>query len=491
MDDFTTSRICLAQIKREPEYVINNDLISSSNLTFEKGTNNTDNSIACHQFHPLLLKEEIKQELLDDEIISDEYVSFNTDIPLIIETSVRVKFIYCYYCNYGTNNKQNLTDHIFTHRLKCNQCSYTAFHNDSLTTHNNVCNYNRSLDEHMISHIGTQVDVNRGSQHRESQASKSLFECHDCGYQTISKITLKRHVKTHRKIGQFLCEVCGFCAHYKNVLKSHILTMHKNFSRNLKIRDSNCTGSTTKPKHEPFKSKIKVDRPLSYENYKHKSIHPKETPFHYNLCDCCNFSGYLKSHSMKREFTCDQCDFKTTTNNILQKHITIHSKEKRLKCSLCDYRSNFSFNLKAHLSKHLNEKPFTCDKCNFRTTTKYNLQTHKLIHSNEKRFKCGLCDFNSNFSYSLSHHLKKHTEGRLHKCDKCDYTTYINSNFQKHKVIHSKEQFNCAECDYKTRFKYNLRQHVIIHFKEKRFKCNLCDFSCNFLYMLKAHLKKH
>ncbi|KAF5282646.1 hypothetical protein FQR65_LT14242 [Abscondita terminalis] len=95
-----TCKICLNEIIEEPEP--NNDLMLKPKLEFpwEQDLNITDNPIACnvckikidaaHSLH--FVKEEIKHELFDDDIktdnvIDDDCVEFNTDIDVCFEES--------------------------------------------------------------------------------------------------------------------------------------------------------------------------------------------------------------------------------------------------------------------------------------------------------------------------------------------------------------------------------------------------------------------
>ncbi|KAF5287414.1 hypothetical protein FQR65_LT12239 [Abscondita terminalis] len=103
MSEMTTTTICLGQIKQESEFDLNDDLkpILKLELPPEQYPNITDNPVACntckqeidveHQFDTIFMKEEIKEELVEDginteDLVDDDSILFNTDIPLVKKT---------------------------------------------------------------------------------------------------------------------------------------------------------------------------------------------------------------------------------------------------------------------------------------------------------------------------------------------------------------------------------------------------------------------
>ncbi|KAF5278825.1 hypothetical protein FQR65_LT03513 [Abscondita terminalis] len=455
-----TCKICSRTIKQEPNFELNSDFVTNSKSSEDMSI--TDNPIACDQckveidsvhrlctqLHLPVVNEKIKQEpelnndsamleviykqdnpvvynrckveidqhhppfvkeerdpLDDEKIICDDYVSFTTDIPLITEENI----FYCYQCNYGTDNKKHLTDHIFTHRFKCNQ---------------------------FITHKKSQFDVC-------DQRISCSFECHDCGYQTISKITLKHHVRTHLKINSPFKS--------SGTLNEHLNTDERPFS---------CDNCDYK-----FFNKRNLR--------KHKIIHANEKQFTCNKCDykahtIYNLQMHKIIHSKDKQFNCDKCDYKTYSNYFLQKHKSIHSTDKPFRCGLCDFRCKLSCSLKMHMMKHSGERPFSCDKCDYKSYTNSNVVRHKFIHSEEKHFTCDKCGYKTRTIASLQNHKFIHSKKKRFSCDDCDYKGHTNANLQKHKIIHSLEKpFKCSLCDYCCNFSSSLKKHLMKHSDER------------------------
>ncbi|KAF5282771.1 hypothetical protein FQR65_LT02768 [Abscondita terminalis] len=357
----TTCRISLNEIKQElelddalelkpelPELHSEKDLSITTNLVmYNKSDAHNLDYQSCPELYPLLVKEEIKEEYCEDtikteQIIDDDCLLFNTDIPLCNEERFLVTVLYyCDRCTYSTNDKNNLADHIFTHRFRCNQCNYTTPDNDILIDHKqlhfmigslqcNSCNYTclekHSLDEHMSTHITLQNDVNEKSYQPVPQG---WFKCYYCGYKTINKITWKFHVKTHKKIGDFLCAMCTFKAHSKDNLNNHMLTMHKRMPTHHRKEDLN--------------------------------------------------------------FKCSLCDFCTKRWIILKEHLNIHffsfklTEKKPFECNLCNFRYKSLKSLKGHL-RLAHGKVFSCNECSYKTYGKLRFQSHTISHSKKKSF---------------------------------------------------------------------------------------------------------
>ncbi|KAF5287438.1 hypothetical protein FQR65_LT12263 [Abscondita terminalis] len=462
MSDITTTkcRICLGQIKQESEFEPIDD--TTLELKSERDLSITDNPVACnkckieidadHRFHTSFVKEEIKRELVEEEInnedlVVDDCMLFKTDIDEKIRVNI---FYYCDQCNYATNDKKNLTDHVFTHRFKCDRCSYTTIDNCSLINHKqthimtgtlkcNVCNYtcleSRSLHEHMSSHMGARFDI----YHQLWPSSKRFFKCHDCGYQTFSKITLKIHMRIHKKLSGGLLTMDKIVSGANRPLKINSKNV-KQIRLNKKVSKSTSTKRFNKTKKQKFFNKhIRYVNVVTY-----RTLHSEVVAFKCRLCDFSSKSRrYLREHVMKHSgelpYSCDKCAYKTSRKYHLQQHKIIHSEEKPLKCNLCDYSCYFSHNLKAHLRNHSGEL-FGCDQCAYKTNAKSNLQKHKKIHLEEKPFKCSFCDYSCNFSQHLKSHLMKHSGEQPFSCDKCVYKTSRKYLLQRHKTVHTEEK---------------------------------------------------
>ena len=96
------------------------------------------------------------------------------------------------------------------------------------------------------------------------------------------------------------------------------------------------------------------------------------------------FKKHIKAvHDKIKDFECDKCDFKCSTNGDLKIHIKrVHDIIKDIKCDKCEFVCSTNGGLKIHIkSVHDKIKDCKCDKCEFVCSSKSHLKRHiKYIH---------------------------------------------------------------------------------------------------------------
>nr|CAH7755064.1 unnamed protein product [Callosobruchus chinensis] len=94
---------------------------------------------------------------------------------------------------------------------------------------------NETLDSHILRNHPDFVESIRGKIH----------ECTQCGYRTVRKNTLTRHMLTHPGMATeliiFTCEYCTATFKSKKSLQSHIVREHRDFSATLSSKIHRCT----------------------------------------------------------------------------------------------------------------------------------------------------------------------------------------------------------------------------------------------------------
>ncbi|KAF5274985.1 hypothetical protein FQR65_LT16809 [Abscondita terminalis] len=108
------------------------------------------------------------------------------------------------------------------------------------------------------------------------------------------------------------------------------------------------------------------------------------------------------------------------------------NKQKKCNCEL----GRKSFNCNVCNAFKTYEYNFSCYNCDYKTSSKCALVKHMMVHST--LFKCEFCDFSSKRPSTLQLHLES-SESNF-SCDRCDYTSYSRCNFMSHKKVHSKEK---------------------------------------------------
>ena len=113
------------------------------------------------------------------------------------------------------------------------------------------------------------------------------------------------------------------------------------------------------------------------------------------------------------EFSCKQCDYKSTSKTFMNKHITTNHNEEETEIEKIDtvISNSNSFNIR---------KCFSCDNCEYKTTNENVLKMHiNTNHKNEvnirksKRLHCNMCDKKFNKLDTFNKHMK--LDHKLHQ----------------------------------------------------------------------------
>ena len=169
-------------------------------------------------------------------------------------------------------------------------------------------------------------------------------------------------------------------------------------------------------------------------------------------------------------YSCRNCDFKSSSYDILNKHNRDEHIRTSFPCTLCDFQAYSMKYLREHqLDEHnytgagQKDNKYSCDQCDFQSKTEHSLEEHKSIeHVHRFAIKCHLCDYEFGAeSDLLLHEEETHKKSRF-ECSECNKNFPSTKRLQEHRQYkHSSiSWFPCDHCGKRFTTISSLDEHI-------------------------------
>ncbi|XP_053353043.1 zinc finger protein 142 [Clarias gariepinus] len=405
-----------------------------------------------------------------------------------VDTMKSKKRFSCSDCPFVCQQRRALTSHAKRGCLKpgeiqCQQCSFVAKSEISLSQHNLV----------------------HGKDKSRKHSKQTQLSCKLCCFTCKQERRMSQHIALkHEGVRPFCCRFCEFSTARRHRLAAHE-SMHTGLGRH---RCDLC--------HQTFgtSSKLRLHR---------QRIHDKQAT---HFCSLCDYKGYnptdisrhtLSCHTGELSHTCSQCGYSFSSEIAFKQHCKrVHHTAKSHCCAQCSFSCNSDAVLKAHVqSKHpQNEKTALletdshaqhskvsvtqqCPDCPFTSAKKLSLIQHILDehesgHDERNILKCDICGFSCFHQLVFDQHVRSHGGTCLFKCTECDFSTRNRQKITWHIRIHTGEKpYRCEKCSYACADPSRLKYHMRIHQDERKYLCPECGYKCKWVNQLKYHMTKH
>lgn len=252
----------------------------------------------------------------------------------------------------------------------------------------------------------TMMLVHQSLKHQTIQDS---FSCILCNKTFKNRSKLSEHVRVHLKDEMQKCRECYKLFPSASLLQSHINRVHSMAAVNEpEIFCVHCDKS--------FTTRKSFSEHNRYFHNNKPTAKLRCSMCDFSTHKSSSLKSHLETHSLGKQLTCLICQkFTCKRHSELKRHKKLRHAEikpdKVFKCSDCDYETVFKQHLERHRQGiHLNDTRYYCPACNYSSTAQDNLRKHILSTNKHKGmmvYNCKMenCSFSTNENPDYKTHL--------------------------------------------------------------------------------------
>lgn len=345
----------------------------------------------------------------------------------------------------------------------------------------------------------------------ESHLSRShpgsiLYQCPLCKYGALWRLSMKNHLKNHRKETKTLDELRSLLE--QSFRLAAVATSSPSSQKNISIQDPLRTVPVENGLDVPSQDGIIFKIPKSKSILKGKKELKSKTPYikeepsvqiKTEVIDDAEIKFVEMQASVNKvkpgRWYCTECNTDCKNSVKLARHKERHANLKRFMCSACGVRSNYDFYIRNHIQKNHRPNSATMqvlarDEAK-RTIAKYQKRTKLSIGQKPKADNCGKSSTNTDNSEELKNLVTK-SESQIPCYDikvepedkKPEFVVQTTNNRRKY------FRWLCDQCTYASDSPAKLASHKEVHENLKRFLCPVCGVRSNWILYIQSHIRK-
>lgn len=324
--------------------------------------------------------------------------------------------------------------------------------------------------------------------------TNGLFECPKCEYTSEKHNDVRRHVFRHLDRPIFTCTICD--------MKLSSIRNHRDFHNR---QNGGRVGSIANQKSRPHSDEAGGDmtQPVRGLNDDIRQRLAKENFEVDDSPEADEYSMYMYDYKFPKTnglFNCPMCEFTSTQNRYVRRHIFKHLTRNIFTCLVCNMKvSSFLRHKENHAKRKRNivqtadgnHEDSSSESVNGKSVVDDMECSDKAGGSNEANEGTNDQDASQKSFGDVDDNVKRRlAEDNFEIDDSPEAAEYSRYLFE-YRFSNSNGLFRCSKCEYTSDQNHHVRRHIFGHLSRKIFKCTVCQMKISHISRLIQHKRLH